>query len=44
MNTVVNVCYKTQGQVWINATQYFDDVPQEAGTSQLAVIRSVRNG
>ena len=30
MNTVVDVCYKTQGQVWINATQYFDGVPREA--------------
>ncbi len=30
MNTVVDVCYKTQGQVWINATQYFDGVPQQA--------------
>ena len=29
MNTVVDVCYKTHGQVWINATQYFDGVQQE---------------
>jgi len=29
-NNVVEVSYKTQGQVWINATQYFDDVPWEA--------------
>ncbi|MGZ3609452.1 MAG: type ISP restriction/modification enzyme [Ktedonobacteraceae bacterium] len=29
VNTVVDVCYKTQGQVWINATQYFDGVQQE---------------
>jgi hypothetical protein len=28
-NNVVEVNYKTQGQVWINATQYFDDVPWE---------------
>ena len=30
MNTVVDVRYETQGQIWINATQYFDGVPQEA--------------
>ncbi|HYX49692.1 MAG TPA: type ISP restriction/modification enzyme, partial [Ktedonobacteraceae bacterium] len=30
MNTVVDVCYKTPGQVWINETQYFDGVPWEA--------------
>ena len=30
MNTVTNVYYKTPGQVWINATQYFDGVAQEA--------------
>jgi predicted helicase len=30
MNTVVDVCYKAQGQVWINTAQYFDGVPQEA--------------
>ena len=30
LNTVVDVCYKTQDQVWINATQYFDGVPREA--------------
>ena len=36
MNTIVDVRYKTQGQdkekgqVWINATQYFDGVPLEA--------------
>ncbi len=36
INNVVEVCYKTQsqdkdkGQVWINATQYFDGVPSEA--------------
>jgi predicted helicase len=29
-NNVVEVSYKTQGQVWINATQYFDGVPWEA--------------
>ena len=30
MNTVVDVSYKTPGQVWINAAQYFDGVPSEA--------------
>ncbi len=36
INNVVEVCYKTQsqdkdkGQVWINATQYFDGVPSES--------------
>jgi len=30
MNTVTNVCYKTPGQVWINATQYFGGVQQQA--------------
>jgi predicted helicase len=29
-NIVADVCYKTQGQIWINATQYFDGVPWEA--------------
>jgi hypothetical protein len=28
-NTVVDVCYKTPGKVWINAAQYFDGVPFE---------------
>jgi len=30
MNTVVDVYCKIPGQVWINATQYFDGIPQEA--------------
>jgi len=30
MNIVVDVCYKAEGQVWINASQYFDGVPSEA--------------
>jgi predicted helicase len=30
MNIVVKVYYKPQGQVWINAEQYFDGVPSEA--------------
>jgi hypothetical protein len=29
MNTVVDVRFKAQGQVWINATQYFDGVSWE---------------
>jgi predicted helicase len=29
MNNVVDVCYRTEGQVWINAMQYFDGVPPE---------------
>jgi predicted helicase len=30
MNTIVDISYGSQGQVWINATQYFDGVPWEA--------------
>jgi predicted helicase len=30
MNNIVDVSYKSQGQVWINATQYFEGVPLEA--------------
>jgi predicted helicase len=29
-NNVVEVRYKARGQVWINSTQFFDDVPWEA--------------
>ena len=32
------------GQVWINPTQYFTDVPQKYGNMRSARIRSVRSG